>query len=181
MRSRASKSWIRADTLSRSEIVPEGTTVNLKWSSWRIPGYEDQAIKRFCFHVVDKEAALAAEMTFDMLVGTLDEEVPLEQSRDTQAGTSPSASTNTSPTDEAFPPCRLPALFVRASIEEIGEIWDVFGNRGNGGDEGLMVTGRPDGRLAYSQNLGSHKRKRSSGDGSEGRSRRHNGGSASHR
>lgn len=87
MRSFDSRSYIREDTLKRNNIAWQGTTVNLSWNSWSIKDYQDQAIKYYCFNVVEKEAALAAGMTFDMLIGIHDREVSVDQPRTVSART----------------------------------------------------------------------------------------------
>lgn len=81
MRSRVAQSYIRDDTLKRYHISWSGATVCLRWSSWSIDGYPDQVIRPYCFHVVDAAEALAAGMTYEILIGTLDGEVPFDQNQ----------------------------------------------------------------------------------------------------
>lgn len=60
--------------------------MHLQWTSWPIPGYQDQTVKHYRFTVIDEEMAHAVGMNFEMLVGTLDQQVPL-QHLDSRAAT----------------------------------------------------------------------------------------------
>lgn len=184
MRSSDRNSFIRDRTLKKNKIAWEGPTVDLKWHSWSIPGYEDQSVKHYRFHVVNDKAALAAGMTFDMLVGALDEEVPSEQPPDV-----PDRGANQ--IDKTYPQspedlhndlgsARPSIMFIVEQSDEVFQdmISLIESYRGSSNSK---VTGSSGRCSSVSQSSTIRKRKRTNHDDAEDRSRRDRGVFIRHR